>query len=40
MATREIQLQLKAPNAAKPIDLGINQDVRQIAIGLESIEFN
>lgn len=38
-ATKKIELQLKVPNAAKPIDLGINQDDRQIAIGLESIEF-
>lgn len=34
-----LELKFKLPNAAKPIDLGINQDVRQIAIGLESIEF-
>ena len=34
-----LDLNFKLPNAAKPIDLGINQDVRQIAIGIESAEF-
>jgi hypothetical protein len=37
--SKAIDLQFKLPNAAKPIDLGINQDVRQIAIGLELVEF-
>lgn len=35
----EMKINLRLPNAAKPIDLGINKDVRQIAIGLESAQF-
>jgi hypothetical protein len=35
-----LDLIFKIPNTAKPIDLGINRDVRKIGIGLESIEFN
>jgi hypothetical protein len=35
----EMKVSLRLPNAAKPVDLGINKDVRQIAIGLESAQF-
>ncbi|MBU3604089.1 glycosyltransferase family 39 protein [Polynucleobacter sp. AP-Kaivos-20-H2] len=35
----ELKLTLKLPGAARPIDLGINQDVRKIAIGVEAAEF-
>jgi hypothetical protein len=35
----EMKISLRLPTAAKPIDLGINKDVRQIAIGLESAQF-
>lgn len=35
----EMKISLRLPNAAKPVDLGINKDVRQIAIGLESAQF-
>jgi hypothetical protein len=35
----EMTVSLRLPNAAKPVDLGINKDVRQIAIGLESAQF-
>jgi hypothetical protein len=35
----ELKLTLKLPGAARPIDLGINQDVRKIAIGVETAEF-
>lgn len=34
-----LNLELRLPNAAKPIDLGINKDERLIAIGIESITF-
>ena len=34
-----LNLELRIPNAARPIDLGINGDERLIAIGLESIKF-
>jgi hypothetical protein len=32
-------VEIKLPDAAKPIDLGINKDGREIAIGLQSIQF-
>jgi len=35
----DMKISLNLSNAAKPIDLGINKDVRQIAIGIESAEF-
>ncbi len=34
-----LEVELKLPNAARPVDLGINQDERLMAIGLESISF-
>lgn len=37
--TGNLSLELRMPNAARPIDLGINKDTRRIAIGLESIDF-
>jgi hypothetical protein len=37
--SENLDLKFKLPNAARPIDLGINEDVRQIAIGLESAQF-
>jgi hypothetical protein len=37
--SENLDLKFKLPNAARPIDLGINKDVRQIAIGLESAQF-
>lgn len=36
---KNLHLELRMPNAARPIDLGINNDERLLAIGLESIEF-
>lgn len=35
----EMKISLRLPTAAKPVDLGINKDIRQIAIGLESAQF-
>lgn len=34
-----LEVEFRLPNAAKPKDLGINNDERLIAIGLETIEF-
>lgn len=34
-----LEVEFRLPNATKPKDLGINNDERLIAIGLESIEF-
>ena len=34
-----LEIELKFPNASRPIDLGMNDDNRLLAIGLESIEF-
>jgi hypothetical protein len=34
-----LMIEIKLPDAAKPIDLNINKDAREIAIGLQSIQF-
>lgn len=34
-----LNLELRMPNAARPVDLGINKDERLLALGLESISF-